>query len=127
MNLHKQVMQQQGQFDRILDICKSFSPDFFLSSCVNLQHCGRKPRCTDVEIIAPSLFQEFLHPSIANVCFFLICCNLCSQTLPFVYGYKSFGVDPVLRAKSQTKKNPYKLLSCRDLADRVGFEPSVRF
>ena len=34
----------------------------------NLQHCGRKPRCADVEIIALSLFQEFL--SIDSECLF---------------------------------------------------------
>lgn len=44
-------MQPQGQSDRILDICKSFSQDF-LNSGGNLQHCGRMPRCSDVEIIA---------------------------------------------------------------------------
>ena len=60
-------MQPQGQFDRILDICKSFSQDF-LNSCGNLQHCGRKPRCSDVEIIALYIFQEFL--SIDSECLF---------------------------------------------------------
>ena len=60
-------MQPHRQFDRILEICKSFSLDF-LNSYGNLQHCGRKPRCSDVEIIALSLFQEFL--SIDSECLF---------------------------------------------------------
>ena len=60
-------MQPHRQFDRILEICKSFSLDF-LNSYGNLQHCGRKPRCADVEIIALSLFQEFL--SIDSECLF---------------------------------------------------------
>ena len=65
--MHKQAMQPHRQFDRILEICKSFSLDF-LNSYGNLQHCGRKPRCADVEIIALSLFQEFL--SIDSECLF---------------------------------------------------------
>ena len=34
----------------------------------NLPHCGRKPKCSDLEIIALSLFQEFL--SIGSECRF---------------------------------------------------------
>ena len=60
-------MQPHKQFDRILEICKSFSLGF-LNSHGNLQHCGRKPLCADVEIIALSLFQEFL--SIDSECLF---------------------------------------------------------
>ena len=60
-------MQPHDQFARILEICKSFSLDF-LNSYGNLHHCGRKPRCADVEIIALSLFQEFL--SIDSECLF---------------------------------------------------------
>ena len=60
-------MQPHRQCDRILEICKSFSLDF-LNSYGNLQHCGRKPRCADVEIIALSLFQKFL--SIDSECLF---------------------------------------------------------
>lgn len=60
-------MQPQGQFDRILNICKSFSQDF-LNSCGNLRHCGHISRCSDGEIIALSLFQEFL--SIDSECLF---------------------------------------------------------
>ena len=39
-----------------------------MNSYGNLQHCGRKPRCADIEIIALSLFQEFL--SIDSECLF---------------------------------------------------------
>ncbi len=60
-------MQPHRQFDRILETCKSFSLDF-LNSHGNLQHCGRKPLCADVEIIALSLFREFL--SIDSECLF---------------------------------------------------------
>ncbi len=60
-------MQPHKQFDRILEICKSFSLGF-LNSHGNLQHCGRKPLCADVEFIALSLFREFL--SIDSECLF---------------------------------------------------------
>ncbi len=60
-------MQPHKQFDGILEICMSFSPGF-LNAHGNLQHCGRKPLCADVEIIALSLFQEFL--SIDSECLF---------------------------------------------------------
>ena len=60
-------MQPHRQFDRILEICKSFSLGF-LNSHGNLKHCGRKHLCADVKIIALSLFQEIL--SIDSECLF---------------------------------------------------------
>ena len=51
-------MQLQEQYAIFLEICKSFSKHIF-NSGGNLPHCGRSPRCSDVEIIALSLFQEF--------------------------------------------------------------------
>lgn len=50
-------MQPQEQYAILWEICKSFSKHIFNSSG-NLPHCGRSPRCSDVEIIALSLFQE---------------------------------------------------------------------
>ena len=51
------IMQPQEQYAILWEICKSFSKHIFNSSG-NLPHCGRSPRCSDVEIIALSLFQE---------------------------------------------------------------------
>lgn len=51
-------MQPQEQYAIFLEICKTFSQQLFNSSG-NLPHCGRSPQCSDVEIIALSLFQEF--------------------------------------------------------------------
>ena len=56
--LHKQAMQPQGHFDRILDICKSFSQNLFNSSG-NLFHCGQSTLCSDVEVVAIALTQEY--------------------------------------------------------------------
>lgn len=50
-------MQPHAQFARILEIFKSFSQDLF-NSRGNLPHSGRAPLCSDVELIAISLFQE---------------------------------------------------------------------
>ncbi len=52
-------MQSQSKFDEILEICKSFLSKIF-DWFGNLPHCGRKTKCSDLEIIALSLFQEFL-------------------------------------------------------------------
>lgn len=48
-------MQPQEQYAILWEICKSFSQKIFNSSG-NLHHCGRAPLCSDVEIIALSLF-----------------------------------------------------------------------
>lgn len=50
-------MQPHAKFARIIEICKSFSQDLF-NSRGNLPHSGRAPLCSDVELIAISLFQE---------------------------------------------------------------------
>ena len=50
-------MQPQAQSDRILSICKLFSPIVF-NSLGNLPHPGPIPTCSDIEIIALSLFQR---------------------------------------------------------------------
>ena len=60
-------MQPQAQFDRILSICKLFSPLVFKSQG-NLLHRGPIPICLDIEIIALSLFQSLL--SIESECRF---------------------------------------------------------
>ena len=60
-------MQPQAQFDRILSICKLFSPLAF-NSQGNLPHPGPIPACSDIEIIALSLFQSLL--SIESECRF---------------------------------------------------------
>lgn len=52
------IMQPHEQFAKILEICKSFSLNF-VDSTGNIHHCGRKPLCSDVEIMALCLFQEF--------------------------------------------------------------------
>lgn len=49
-------MQPQAQSDRILSICKLFSPIVF-NSLGNLPHPGPIPTCSDIEIIALSLFN----------------------------------------------------------------------
>ncbi len=60
-------MQQQAQFDRILSICKFFFPLAF-NSQGNLPHPEPIPACSDIEIIALSLFQSLL--SIESECRF---------------------------------------------------------
>lgn len=60
-------MPPQAQFDRILSICKLFSPIVF-NSLGNLPHPGPIPTCSDIEIIALSLFQNLL--SIESACRF---------------------------------------------------------
>ena len=60
-------MRPQAQFDRILSICKLFSPIVF-NSQGNLPHSGPIPICSDIEIIAFSLFQSLL--SIESECRF---------------------------------------------------------
>ena len=113
-------MQPQGQFNRILDICKSFSQDF-LNSCGNLQHCGRKPRCSDVEIIALSLFQEFL--SIDSECLFF---DTMQSLLP----------DLALRMGSRRNYNArrHPLRACRShpetqeqISSRYGIHQTVNY
>lgn len=52
-------MRPQDQFDRILSICKLFSPIVF-NSQGNLPHSGPIPTCSDIEIIALSIFQSLL-------------------------------------------------------------------
>ena len=60
-------MQPHAQFERILSICKLFSPLAF-NSQGNLPHPGPIPACSDIEIIALSLFQSLL--SIESECRF---------------------------------------------------------
>ena len=59
-------MQPQAQFERILSICKLFLLAF--NSQGNLPHPGLIPACSDIEIIALSLFQSLL--SIESECRF---------------------------------------------------------
>ena len=52
-------MQPHEQFSKILEICKSFMPGMF-NSDGNLPHRGCQPVCSDITVIALSLFQEHI-------------------------------------------------------------------
>ncbi len=55
-------MQPQERYATLQQICKENSPRLF-NSDGNLPHGGRQPRCSDLELIAHSLFQESLNMS----------------------------------------------------------------
>ena len=65
-------MQSQAQYDEILQFCKQFSTDV-LNSDGNVIHGGRQPRCSDLEIIALSLYQENLNMGSERYFFALLC------------------------------------------------------
>ena len=52
-------MQPQDYYDRILQVFKPFSKDF-LNADGNIPHCGRRPRCPDLNLMAFCLLQESL-------------------------------------------------------------------
>lgn len=99
-------MQPQAQFDRILSICKLFSPIVF-NSLGNLPHPGPIPTRSDIEIIALSLFQISWLPFKSKALSFysepynrsnsIYCFTFCSISISFLSLYiraKSSAVRP---------------------------------
>ena len=54
-------MQPQAQYDLLLQICKDFSKDMFNSRGNVPRKAGRPSKCSDLQIIALSIFQESLN------------------------------------------------------------------